>query len=339
MSSSPEALDSAPVLSVVVPTMNKVDLLQRTLGALLAQEAGPGRIWEVIVVNDGSTDGTADYLARTRGDRLNLMPSLEVVSPERNVGRARARNLGARQARGRYILFLDDDIVAPEGLLRAHLDLLEENPGHGTIGRVVTSPEIIDGALFHYLDSRGVAKLPSGPAPGRFFVTQNATVPRKEFLGVGGFDEGFTGYGFEDMEVAFRLEDLAGVRFLTLPFPVPAHVHHHTLAEYFDKKRECGRQSLGYIADLHPHRIREMQLHHVLDVPESQGPGLKSRLIRSLAASPVGDALPRWLENWPTTLPGRPRWPRIYCSCMSLAVLFCFRQGLTARPLALPKRQ
>ena len=315
-----------PDLSVVIPTMNKVELLRQTLEAVLEQDPGPGRSFEVVVVDDGSTDGTAAFLA-SRPEEGRLRP----VTPGKNVGRARARNFGAQQARGQWILFLDDDIIAPPGLLKAHLDLLEAHPGAGTIGYAVTDPDLIDAPHFHYLDTRGVARLDPGPAPGRFFVTQNAAVPRAAFQKIGGFDEGFSGYGFEDMEVAFRLEDQAGVHFFALTAPVPRHVHHHTSAQYFDKKRECGRQSLRHIARLHPRRIPEMQLHHVIDHEGQVAPGLTGRAIRLLAGTTLGRDLPRWLEKWPVGDRNFPLLAPLYYRLMSLAVLLSFRQGVTDR--------
>ena len=315
------------LVSVVIPTMNKVDLLARTLAALKVQDIGRPGEWEVVVVNDGSTDATAEFLADQR-DWSG--PRLRVVRPERNVGRARARNLGARAAAGRYLLFLDDDIVAPAGLVKAHLDELEAHPDCGTIGYAVTEPALVDGAHLRYMDSRGAARLPAGPAPGRYFVTQNAAVPRDVFLAVGGFDENFAAYGFEDMEVAFRLEDMGGLRFRALPGPVPVHVHHHSAAQYFAKKVECGRWSLPLLARLHPGRIREMQLHHVVDVPGSAAPGAFTNLIRSLAASPFGRDLPLLLSIWPV-LPGfRPLLAPVYFRLMNLAVLCAYRRGVTA---------
>jgi glycosyltransferase involved in cell wall biosynthesis len=313
-------------LSVVIPTMNKVVLLERTLDALLVQDVAPGLEWEIVVVNDGSTDGTAAFLeSRSGADGVPLV----VVSPPANVGRARARNLGARTARGTWILFLDDDIVAPPGLLRAHLALLEANPDCGVIGYAVTEPDLVDAPHFHYLDSRGAARLQPGAAPGRFFVTQNASVPRRAFLDVGGFDEEFSTYGFEDMEVAFRLEDDAGIRFLALAEPVPRHVHHHTLAEYLEKKVECGRYSLPHLARLHPGRIREMNLHFVVDAPGQPGLSFGGRILRWVTGSGIGRALPRLMGSWPTRAGHGPWWPSFYFRMMNLTVLSCFRQGMT----------
>jgi len=316
-------------LSVVIPTMNKVALLERTLDALARQELAPDDTWEIVVVNDGSTDGTSAFLESraVTGD-----VSVVVVTPPANVGRARARNLGARAAQGTWILFLDDDIVASPGLLRAHLELLEVNPDCGTIGYAVTEPDLIDAPHFHYLDSRGVARLQAGPAPCRFFVTQNAAVPRSAFLAVNGFDEDFSGYGFEDMEVAFRLEDEAGVRFLALTVPVPRHVHHHTLDQYLEKKLECGRQSLPHLARLHPGRIREMNLHYVVDVPGQRSLSLAGSLLRRFIGSSWGIRLPGLMAAWPTGAGHSPWWPSLYFKMMNLTVLCCFRQGLTGSP-------
>ncbi|HPF71752.1 MAG TPA: glycosyltransferase [Candidatus Krumholzibacteria bacterium] len=318
-------------LSVVIPTHGKEPLLRQTLAALADQDAGPERDWEIVVVDDGSRDGTAAFLA---AEAVRAGSRLRVVSPGVNVGRAKARNLGARAAAGRWILFLDDDIVAPPGLLAAHLDLLEAHPGHGTIGAVETAPEVVDAPLFDYLDSRGVGRLPAGPAPARFFVTQNAAVPRAAFLAVGGFDEDFAAYGFEDMEVAFRLEEQAGVRFLVLAGPRPRHVHHHTLAQYLAKKVECGRHSLPHVARLHPGRVREMSLHWALDAPDGAPPGPAVALVRAVADGPLGRALPRLLGAWPCDRAHRPRLRALHHRLMNLAVLAAFRQGLTGRALS-----
>ncbi len=314
------------ILSVVVPTMNKVELLKQTLHALQTQDAGEGRTWEVVVVNDGSTDATADFLATLDGTGQN--PLLRVVSPPHNIGRAKARNLGAKAAAGRWILFLDDDIVAPEGLVSAHLELLENNPGCGTIGYAITDPSVANAPHFSYLDSRGVAKLSRGPAPGRFFVTQNAAVPRDAFLSIGGFDEDFAAYGFEDMEVAFRLENDAGMYFQALIQPVPLHVHHHTLNEYLEKKVECGRHSLPHLARLHPERIAEMKLHHVVDYSGQTGVGILSRVIRLLSALPLRPVLESILGHWPADHSHQPVLSPLHHRLMDLLVLLCFRQGV-----------
>jgi glycosyltransferase involved in cell wall biosynthesis len=311
------------ILTVVIPTRDKAELLDRTLAALAAQEAGRDD-WEIVIVDDASSDGTAALL---RDWQHRLAARLRTVRPEHNLGRAGARNLGARHARGRFILFLDDDIVAPPDLLAAHLAELTAHEDAGTIGHAVTAPEVVDAPHFHYLDTRAVAKLPVGAAPARYFVTQNAAVPRREFLSVGGFDERFAGYGFEDMELGFRLED-AGVRFRALKHPVPQHVHHHTLAEYLAKKVECGRGSLQLVARLHPHRLAEMRLDLVLDPPGAPPPAIWVRWFRTCLDGAAGQLALAAARRWPGDARHRPRLAGLYARCMDLAVLACYRRGL-----------
>jgi glycosyltransferase involved in cell wall biosynthesis len=311
------------ILSVVIPTLDKQALLERTLTALRAQDPGTAD-WQIVVVNDGSTDGTADYLAAL----VRNEPRLEVVSPARNVGRAAARNLGWRRADGRWVLFLDDDILAPPGLLAAHLKVLMADPRHGTIGAAVTDPAIVDAPHFHYLDTRGVAKLPVGPAPARYFVTQNAAVPREALAAVDGFDESFSAYGFEDMDIGFRLED-AGVRFQVLPGPVPLHLHHHTLAAYLEKKRVCGRASLVQVAARHPGRLPEMRLDLVID-PPGAGAGCGRRLLRGLLRGPLGSLAAFLAGRWPCRRGKRPLCAALYYRCLDAAVLGAYCQGIAS---------
>jgi glycosyltransferase involved in cell wall biosynthesis len=310
------------ILSVVIPTRDKASLLARTLQALGSQRLEEP--WEIIVVDDASSDGTAALLAASS----SAAGSLRVVSCARNVGRAAARNLGWRAAVGHWVLFLDDDIVAPPGLLAAHLARLRERSGCGTIGRVVTDPVLVDGPLFHYLDSRGVAKVGGGEVPARYFVTQNAAVPRETLAAVGGFDERFHAWGFEDMELAFRLEDRLGMRFLAVTAPSPVHVHHHTLSEWLTKKRECGALSLPLLAELHPGRLREMRLHWVIDRPAaSVRPGLAS-LLRAGAHGPVPRLLATIADGWPTGTGHGPVVATLYARMLDLLVMLTYRQGL-----------
>lgn len=314
------------ILSVVIPTRDKAALLARTLAALHAQRLDEP--WEIVVVDDASGDGTPALLAAAPGARLR------VVTCPRNVGRAAARNLGWRAAAGRWVLFLDDDIVAPPGLLAAHLSRLREAPGCGTIGRVVTDPAIVDGALFHYLDSRGVAKGGAGEVPARWFVTQNAAVPREALAAVGGFDERFRVWGFEDMELAFRLEDRLGTRFLAVTAPVPLHAHHHTLAEWLAKKRGCGALSLPLLADLHPGRLREMRLDWVLDRPGAASRPAAAPLLRAAAGGPAPRLLAACAAAWPTGRGRAPRAAKLYARLLDLLVLLAYRRGLTDAPQA-----
>ncbi len=309
-------------LSVVVPTHNKRDLLERTLEALAAQEVAGG--WEVVVVDDGSRDGTPELLAGRQGVPAGR---LHVLRSEHNRGRAAARNLGVRAAVGHWVLFLDDDILAPPGLLGAHLAVLEAQPHCGTIGLVRTAPALVDAPHFHYLDSRGLAKIKGDRVPARYFVTQNAAVPRDAFLAVGGFDEAFSGYGFEDVELAFRLEDRLGMIFRPVRRPVPQHLHHHSLEQYLSKRREVGRVALLRLAARHPHRIPEMRLNWILG--DERGATWRARLVRRAARGWPARGLEGLLRRWPTRSRHRPWVPPLYTRLMDALVILAYSRGLT----------
>ncbi len=311
-------------LSVVIPTHEKADLLARTLAALRRQQL-PSVAWEVVVVDDASADGTPEVLERARREWNGR---LQVVRAERNVGRAAARNLGARRAGGRWLLFLDDDILAPAGLLAAHLDLLRAGPHLGTIGPVLTDPTLVDAPHFHYIDTRGAAKVTGPEVPERYLVTQNCAVPADDFAAVGGFDEHFEGYGFEDMDLGFRLADERGVRFRLLREPVPLHLHHHTLQQYLGKKRLCGHGALQRIAAVHPGRLREMRLHWVLD-PPGRSPGIAVRLFRFLVSTGLPRLLVHLLEHWPVKGRAVPRLAPLHHRCMDVAILASMCQGVS----------
>src|SRR5215467_6944013 len=103
---------AAPEVSVVIPTHNRLEVLAEVLSALVRQEGAPP--FEVVIVDDGSTDGTADWL-RHRSFGLPLR-----VLVQDNRGPAAARNTGVAVAAGRWVAFLGDDTVPAVGWLAAH---------------------------------------------------------------------------------------------------------------------------------------------------------------------------------------------------------------------------
>ncbi|RKZ13418.1 hypothetical protein DRQ53_13345 [bacterium] len=304
------------MISVVIPTYGKPELLRQTLAALEADARQLGERCEVVVVDDGSPgQATAEVIAEF-AQRLRLV---DAGAPA-NEGRARARNRGWRAATGRWILFLDDDIRLRPGSLLAHVDA-QESEEAVWMGAVITAPEIADSVLFDYLDSRGTAKLlPGENPPARYLLTQNVSIPRAALEQIDGFDEEFGAYGFEDMELAFRLEERAGARFRYLAASVGEHVHHHTLREYLDKKQTCGQQTLPRIAQLHPARAREMRLDLLPGIgPESALSTLLELSWRWGLPYAVRAVVAAWPGHWmaPLSYPA-----------MDYLVLSAYRDGL-----------
>lgn len=194
----------APLLSVVVVSFNPGDDLARCVRSVLL--AGN----EVIVVDNGSTDGARDRL----GD---LVERIDWIDNEANLGFARAANRGLRRARGRYVLFLNPDAVSHPGAVAAAIAALEGDPSIGLVsvairdesGAIVPTVEPFH-SLLGTLARRwsGRVSAPRGPGPVRIDWCHGAFLlgRRDELRALGGFDERFFLYA-EDMDLCRRVQE------------------------------------------------------------------------------------------------------------------------------------
>lgn len=181
-------------ISVQICSYNRRNLLKRALEALFAQDL-PKDEYEIVFVNDGSTDDSAEMasaLAATAPCRLKVLN-------KPNDGLSRARNLGIRNCEGEILLFMDDDTFADPALLREHLAVHAAHPRAVVMGWVNHIEE---------LDPQGPRKYVMADYSRSFFWTSNVSVRKKFIEEVGGFDEDFREYGWEDIELGYRLKQL-----------------------------------------------------------------------------------------------------------------------------------
>jgi glycosyltransferase involved in cell wall biosynthesis len=177
--------------SVVIPTYNRQPILAKCLLALENQQFGNiVKDYEVIVVDDGSTDGTLDWLA-TNADNLTRVRSL----CQSHQGPAAARNLGVANAKGDTVIFIDSDLVVTEHFLQAHADALLQ--GYQQSDRVFTYGSVINTCNF---DNPTAEPYKITDFSAAYFATGNVAIARHWLLEAGLFDTQFQLYGWEDLE-------------------------------------------------------------------------------------------------------------------------------------------
>lgn len=183
---------STILVSVVIPTCRRNDLLRRCLTAVLAQSM-PAACYEVIVIDDGG-DGSACELVHSLAEQATSGPTLRCASTQNRRGPAAARNLGWHMARGEVIAFTDDDTIPSPDWLLCGLGALR--PGVAAVSGRVTVPT--RGALTDF------ERMTKGLEQGEF-VTANAFVRRRTLFQLRGFDERFRRAWREDSDLQFRI--------------------------------------------------------------------------------------------------------------------------------------
>jgi glycosyltransferase involved in cell wall biosynthesis len=229
------------IFSVVIPTYNRRKELGQCLDALAQQSLSPSS-YEVIIVDDGSTDGTSEYChTRTFPCRLAC-----ISIP--NGGASGARNAGIAIAHGRYIAFTEDDVVADRDWLSNALKHL----GDGAI-------EVLEGRTRYLHTGKDVRRFEKSRLPS--FIPCNLIVRRTVFDRIGGYDPAFYDtakhlYFREDADLGFRILD-AGFR---VELAQDVRVAH---PPQFSTLGECVHHARRYVFDpllytKHPRRFREM---------------------------------------------------------------------------------
>lgn len=196
--------DHKPSVSVIIPAHNPGPELDACLAALLVQDTDADM--EIIVVDDGSNQAIdIDLGAR----------QLQLLRLPRNRGRAVARNAGARVASGATLVFLDSDCVpASPGWLQAHVDTLATGAVAGSGPLFGEAPGFWDR---YQRDASARRRIQHGDGNNHAGTSANLSVRADAFTQAGGFDEAYTGYGFEDRDLLLRLAPLGPIAWVDAP--------------------------------------------------------------------------------------------------------------------------
>ncbi len=280
-----------PTVSVIVPVFNATETLATTLPALLDQPAT-----EILLVDDGSTDGT--------GERLREMtaghPTVRVLSHASNRGRAAARNTGLAEATGAVLLFLDADMRPAPDVVRQHA-LLHRNPDVvGVVSRPVLEDLDPANPYHRYLHSQRqqLDRQAEGPVHFKYFIIGYTSIKADAVRAVGGFDERFS-YG-EDIDLAIRLGRYAPGGLIYSPRPVVHHYAHGDLDARLRKLRQFGRDNLPLLLAKHPGAAAAVNLDFV-DSPHAR-PAAAALLKRWALRPGAAAAIQRLLPHTPARL-------------------------------------
>jgi GT2 family glycosyltransferase len=210
-------------VSIIIPTFNGASRIGNCLDALLKQTAG--RDAEILAVNDGSTDNTADVVARYLAVRLIT---------QGNAGPAAARNRGALEAKGAIILFTDDDCVPMPDWLDAMIAPFDEPDVVGAKGVYRTRQRRL-AARFVQIEYEDRYRLMAGLPSIDFIDTYSAAFRRDRFLEMGGYDTSFPVACAEDVDLSYRMS-ARGWKMKFVPSAIVYHTHPETLWQYLKKK-------------------------------------------------------------------------------------------------------
>jgi len=229
--------DVQPQVSVVIPFYNRVQWVDWTIGSVLRQQLPPGTLVEIIAVDNGSTDGTAE--------RLGRHPVRIVRCDERGPGAA--RNAGIAAARAPVIAFTDSDCLVDDHWLWNITDAFRDPDVLAAGGRIISLEQDVYVASF--TDCIGILNNErffegSGFFPP-FFATANAAYRRNALQKVGGFDNSL--WMSEDADLAWRVLGLGGT-FVYREDAVVYHQHRKTLGGLWRQALDYGAASVAIFA-------------------------------------------------------------------------------------------
>ena len=232
--------------SLVIPTYNRKEILKKNILSI-ENQACPSDYFEVIIIDDGSTDGTLLFLKEySRNTRLNIK-----YFTQENAGPASARNVGIRNASGDIIIFAGDDMLMHKDFIKNHIDFHEEWPSnnHAGLGLIEWSNHIEITPLMELITSEEggqqfnfglIEKKDPANIGWEYFWSSNISLKRKFLLTYGLFnDDVFKHAMWEDIELGHRLH-MAGMQLHFLKNCKTYHEHSIQFDEFAERQRMVG---------------------------------------------------------------------------------------------------
>ncbi|MBD2059306.1 glycosyltransferase [Oculatella sp. FACHB-28] len=270
-----------PIFSIIIPTYARPERLTNCLQAI-AQLDYPGDRFEVIVVDDGSPTSMEAVVAPFR-DQLHLTLIRQV-----NAGPAKARNVGAEQANGQFLVFTDDDCAPVRDWLKALESRFTTTPSCIIGGRTFnalpnnlysTASQVLIDYLYKYYSVEGDRS--------SFFASNNIALPADQFRALGGFDTSFSLAAGEDREFCDRWLH-HGYLMLYAPEVQVYHAHSLTLPKFWQQHFNYGRGAFCFHQSRARRNVEQIKVEplsfylNLLTYPLSQTSPLQGLLISVL---------------------------------------------------------
>jgi glycosyltransferase involved in cell wall biosynthesis len=231
-------------VSIIIPAYNAVNTLPICLKSIIRQNY-PSRDLEVLIINDGSTDGTPEII-----QQLTLPGNIQLYTHQKNRGLAAARNTGIRHARGDVLIFLDADMEIPPDFIQEHLTFHQRKQVIGVLSAIAPAPDCVYDKYQRYLHEgrRGALKYPaSEPLPHHVFLFGCTSIKKSALGSVGLFDENITHYGGEDTEYAYRLWQAFPRGLFYAPTIRIVHHHYHSIGQALRNFESFGKNVVPYL--------------------------------------------------------------------------------------------
>lgn len=209
-------MNNEPLISVVILSHNKIDYTRTCIHSLLETDY---RNWELIIIDNGSTDGTVDWLKSFKEEAESHHVDVHLIFNSGNIGCSTSRNQGIEKAKGEFITFCDNDIaLRSKNWLRHMSQFLASDPAYGMVG-----PKIIYPFAPFNIQCAGVAVSPTGRVQFRgrgnsrtdenynsatevqALISACCMVKKSVLDQVGGFDEIFNPVEYEDIDLSYRI--------------------------------------------------------------------------------------------------------------------------------------
>jgi len=263
-------------ISVIIPTYNRVEVLSKTLHKCINLREGSEI--QFVIVNDGSTDGTRSYLSEFCINNHDI----DVLNLD-NGGPGIARNKAVGLAKHDIVMFIGDDIQpSTPDFFNAHRDFHSKRSSitEAMIGKTIwpNNKTLHVGPVMRHIQGRGGEQFgfadltPYTWLDWRFFYTSNVSIKKNIVADWGndGFSHQFKLYGFEDIELAYRLYNISKGDFKIFYDPISEgeHFHPYSFNQFVERQINTGRMARKFI-DIHPTALSDLGLGAVSEALQS----------------------------------------------------------------------